>query len=164
MLEDTDFNFDAFLFDDDIVDSQTGRGVSDKVLAAKKGNVKESRERSLPEKDVPLKEIPVEFTGDAEADGKLETEYILGEFRKRMNREQARKEYTDDAEFFTVVVFQSKEQRDAFVEEIGGANIDDDNQFVDGIQLAKRWNIDIPRCDITFRPPSIDPAFRDYTH
>ena len=164
MLEDTDFNFDAFLFDDDITNEQESRGASDKVLSSKRGTVKESREKETPVKMVEVKEIPVEFTGNAEEDAKLETEYVLGEFRKRMNREVARKEYTDDAEFFSVVVFQSKEQRDAFVEAIGGANIDDDNQFVDGVALAKRWKIDIPKCDVTFRPPSIDPAFRDYTH
>ena len=164
MLEDTDFNFDAFLFDDDITNAQEGRGVSDKVLSSKRGSVKESREKEAPVKEAPLKEIPVEFTGDAEVDGKIETDYVLGEFRKRMNREVARKEYTDDAEFFSVVVFQSKEQRDAFIDAIGGANIDGDNQFIDGVALAKRWKIDIPKCDLTFRPPSIDPAFRDYTH
>jgi hypothetical protein len=157
MPADTDFNFDAFLFDDDRVDEQAERRASEKVLKSKNGTVRESRE-------VKVKEIPVEFTGNAEEDGKLETEYVLGEFRKRMNREQARKDYTDDAEFFTVVVFQSKDQRDAFVDAIGGANIDDDNQFVDGIALAKTWKIEIPSCDVTFRPPSIDPAYRDYTH
>lgn len=154
MPADTDFNFDAFLFDDDRVNEQAERAVSEKVLKTKHGNVKE----------VKVKDIPVEFTGNAEEDGKLETEYVLGEFRKRMNREQARKDYTDDAEFFTVVVFQSKDQRDAFVDAIGGANIDDDNQFVDGIALAKTWKIEIPDCDVTFRPPTIDPAYRDYTH
>jgi hypothetical protein len=154
MPADTDFNFDAFLFDDDKVDEQAERRVSEKVLKTKHGTVKE----------VKLKEIPVEFTGNAEEDGKLETEYVIGEFRKRMNREQARKDYTDDAEFFTVVVFQSKDQRDAFVDAIGGANIDDDNQFVDGIALAKTWKIELPDCDVTFRPPTIDPAYRDYTH
>lgn len=154
MPADTDFNFDAFLFDDDKVDEQAERTVSEKVLKTKHGTVKE----------VKVKDIPVEFTGNAEEDGKLETEYVLGEFRKRMNREQARKDYTDDAEFFTVVVFQSKDQRDAFVDAIGGANIDDDNQFVDGIALAKTWQIELPDCDVTFRPPSIDPAYRDYTH
>jgi len=157
MHGDTDFDFDAFLFDDDKVDEQEERRASDKVLKSKNGTVKEVKE---PKK----KEIPVEFTGDAEEDGKLETGYILGEFRKRMNREQARKDYTDDAEFFTVVVFQSKEQRDEFVDAIGGANIDDDNQFVDGVALAKKWKIELPSCDIAFRPPSIDPAYRDYTH
>jgi hypothetical protein len=154
MPADTDFNFDAFLFDDDRVDEQAERRASEKVLKTKHGTVKEAK----------LKEIPVEFTGNAEEDGKLETEYVLGEFRKRMNREQARKDYTDDAEFFTVVVFQSKDQRDAFVDAIGGANIDDDNQFVDGIALAKTWKIELPDCDVTFRPPTIDPAYRDYTH
>lgn len=154
MPADTDFNFDAFLFDDDKVDEQAERRASEKVLKTKHGTVKE----------VKLKDIPAEFTGNAEEDGKIETDYVLGEFRKRMNREQARKDYTDDAEFFTVVVFQSKDQRDAFVDAIGGANIDDDNQFVDGIALAKTWKIEIPDCDVTFRPPTIDPAYRDYTH
>lgn len=163
MLDDTDFNFDAFLFDDDIVDNRPGKGASDKVLSSKNGTVTEPRERIVRDA-VEVKEMPVEYTGNAEEDGKIETDYILGEFRKRMNREQARKDYTSDAEFFCVVIFQSKEQRDAFVESIGGANIDDDNQYVDGMELAKRWNIDIPPCDVTFRPPSIDPAFRDYTH
>jgi hypothetical protein len=157
MQDDTDFNYDAFLFADDKVDEQETLRASDKVLSSKRGTVKESRVKEV-------KEMPVEFTGDAEQDGKIETEYILGEFRKRMNREQARKDYTDDAEFFCVVIFQSKDQRDAFVEGIGGANIDDDNQFVDGIELAKRWKVSIPSCDVTFRPPSIDPAYRDYTH
>lgn len=157
MHGDTDFDFDAFLFDDDKVDEQEERRASEKVLQSRHGTVKEA-------KPVKQKEIPVEFTGDAEEDGKLETGYVLGEFRKRMNREQARKDYTDDAEFFAVVIFQSKEQRDAFVEAIGGANIDDDNQFVDGVALAKTWKIELPACDIAFRPPSIDPAYRDYTH
>jgi hypothetical protein len=159
MPEDTDFNFDMFLFDDDKVDEQAERRQSDKVLEAKRGTVKEVRA-----KDVPLKELPVEFTGNAEKDGKIETDYVLGEFRKRMNREQQRIEYTNDAEFFCVIVFQSKGQRDAFVEEIGNVDIDGDNQFLDGIEVAKKFKIEIPEVDLTFRPPSIDPAFRDYTH
>lgn len=158
MPADTDFNFDAFLFDDDRSDEQELRGVSEKVLKTKHGNTKEVKEVKQP------KPIPVEFTGNAEEDGKLETEYVLGEFRKRMNREQARKDYTDDAEFFAVVIFQSKDQRDAFVDAIGGSDIDGDNQFVDGVALAKAWGVEIPDCDVAFRPPSIDPAYRDYTH
>ena len=159
MPDDTDFNFDMFLFDEDRVDEQAERRQSDKVLEAKNGTVKEIRA-----KDVPLKELPVEFTGNAEKDGKIETDYVLGEFRKRMNREQQRIEYTNDAEFFCVVVFQSKGQRDAFVEAIGNVDIDGDNQFLDGIEVAKKFKIEIPAVDLTFRPPSIDPAFRDYTH
>lgn len=156
MPDDTDFNFDLFLFDDDKSDEQERLKTSDKVLETKTGTVKEARAGT--------KEFPVEFTGNAMEDSKLETEYILGEFRKRMNREQQRREYTGDAEFFFCAIFQSKGQRDAFVEAIGGADIDGDNQFVDGIVLAEKFGIEIPKVDLTFRPPSIDPAFRDYTH
>jgi hypothetical protein len=158
MPDDTDFNFDLFLFDDDKVNEQENLRQSDRVLESKNGTVKETRT-----KEVLVKELPVDFTGNAEKDGKIETDYVLGEFRKRMNREQQRVEYTNDAEFFCVVVFQSKSQRDAFVEGVGNVDIDGDNQFLDGIEVAKKFKIDIPKVDLTFRPPSIDPAFRDYT-
>lgn len=56
-------------------------------------------------------------------------------------------EYNNDGEFFTCIVFPSKTHREAFLAATHARSaFDDDNdmQYVDGMALARRLNIELP--------------------
>lgn len=87
-----------------------------------------------------LKDVPA--LDNAEAEAKEETSAVLQGFADRKKAEATRQAYAEDGEFFTCLVFQSKDQRDAFIKALNLRP--EDPQYLDGQAIAKALNIDLP--------------------
>jgi hypothetical protein len=85
---------------------------------------------------------------------------VLRQFKARDSREQSRQDDADDAEYFTVLVFQTNAQREAFVASVGPDG--PDHQYVDGVRIAEKLGIPIPEADRHWAPSRVDAVFRDY--
>jgi hypothetical protein len=110
--------------------------------------------------DEPVGLAGVDYTGKPSIDSEAEFSEVLRQFKARDSREQSRQDDADDAEYFVVLVFQSKTQREAFVEHVGEDG--PDHQYVDGIRVAEKLDIPIPEVDRNWAPARVDSIFRDY--
>lgn len=87
-----------------------------------------------------LKGVPV--LDNAEDSAKEEMSAVLQGFADRHAAEIGRQGVAEDGEFFTCLVFQSKDQRDAFIEALSLRP--EDPQYIDGQAVAKALKIDLP--------------------
>lgn len=82
-------------------------------------------------------------------------ETIRTEFMKRSDADKARFEAATDSEFWVAVCFQSRAQKEAFIDAVNWPGVDRDTRYVDGVRLAKA--LDLPIQAETFRPPAEKP-------
>lgn len=95
----------------------------------------------------PLGEVPQ--TGDLETDAQAETSAILSGFQDRAKQEQERFQLATDTEFWFSVYFQSREQKEAFLEALSWlANGD---KYLNGLELAEAMGIRLP--EVTLPKP-----------
>jgi hypothetical protein len=87
-----------------------------------------------------LKGVPA--FDNAEAEAKAETSAVLQGFADRKKAEATRQAYAEDGEFFTCLIFQSKDQRDAFIKALSLRP--EDPQYIDGQSVARALGIDLP--------------------
>ncbi|MCA9912396.1 MAG: hypothetical protein KC496_03570 [Anaerolineae bacterium] len=106
--------------------------------------------------DDPLADL--ELTGDLTDDTKAEFNAIQKGFIKRQKRDQARFRTAVDAEFFTIVCFQSQEQREVFLREMGWAANGD--RFIDGTWLAFQYGIKLPEVHLVNKKTRKDPKLK----
>lgn len=85
-------------------------------------------------------------------DGMLEVEAqsleLVSDTKRMMDAERAKTkmnvEDNGDANFFTCIIFQSKAQRNEFLEKIGATKLQEaGGQYVDGLRLAKLLGVQI---------------------
>lgn len=99
--------------------------------------------RPLPELD-PL--ANVDYTGELESDSDKEVSALLEGFQERAKREDERFRIATDSEFWFAVCFQSREQKEAFLQAMGW--IQNGNKYLDGITLANQAGITLPKVDL----------------
>ena len=92
---------------------------------------------SDPEDD-PLAEV--DYPGDIEGDAKAELDALQSGFRKRISQENDRFRRAVDVQYWTAVCFESKEQRNRFLDKLG---LTEEGQYVDGVELAEKLGIDL---------------------
>lgn len=94
----------------------------------------------------------VEYTGDPEKDSVAECELTLealqNKERKKALREKLR--LTTDSEFWAALCFETRGQKDAFLQAVGV--YDDGDKYIDGVAFARRLGIDLPKANIDYRP------------
>jgi len=110
--------------------------------------------------DEPVGLAGVEYTGKPSVDSEAEMSEVLRQFKARDSRDQARWASADDCEYFTCLVFQTNAQREAFVALVGEDS--PDHQFVDGVRIAEKLGLAIPKGDRKWTPTRVDAVFRDY--
>ena len=100
----------------------------------------------------PEKEL--EYTGDLEHDAKLEITEVATSFRARMKEEAARRKSATDSEYWCCLVFQSREQVEAFVQSTKWAK--HDAKYIDGRIAARALGIALPPDGLPSKEPRID--------
>jgi hypothetical protein len=100
-----------------------------------------------------------EPTGNAEEDAKADLTEIQVGFRSRASAEANRFMLTTDSEFWGVLCFQTREQRDVFFNSLGLLEFGD-SRYYDGVEVAKKLGIILPEANMTYRPePKVDPVW-----
>jgi len=146
-----------------------GAGVERKTTAQKRG--RQSKRGYAPPNfgslfdetgmENPLEDI--EYTGDIEADSRQEQSAALRHViaHKKSMREQWR--VTVDTEFWFAVCFQSREQKETFLQKAGLSELGD--KYLDGLRLAEKFGIMIEEIALEARRPDKPPrGLRERKH
>lgn len=81
---------------------------------------------------------------NAEKESKEEMSEVLLAFKERAKREQQRYWDAVDSEYYTVLCFQTRAQRDEFLEKAGLLNLGDRGErYLDGLKVAEILGIPI---------------------
>lgn len=126
--DDDDIDFDDLTLTDD----DTGS-----VFDADDGDA------DLPDNNTPDNALrAVQYTGDLQADAYAEAEALRFSFRDRKRAQKAAVDAAMDREFYCVVVFQSRAQKEAWLSALD--ILEDGDKYVDGQLLAERQKISLP--------------------
>lgn len=87
----------------------------------------------------------VEYTGEIEEDSHREIDALMDTFSGRAKREAERFELATDSEFWFAVCFQSREQKEAFLQAMGWTG---DDKYLNGIDLAHKEGVLLPRVEL----------------
>lgn len=97
----------------------------------------------------------IDRTGNASEDSKAELSALLQGFKNRAKDEALRaREATDTLHWFAVS-FQTREQMTAFLKAAGWSNLLDD-QYIDGLKVAKLEGIELPPASLRYQGEKID--------
>lgn len=91
-----------------------------------------------PEPD-PLKDV--QYTGDLQADAGTEIAALEQGYRDRAKAESNRFKRATDSEYWVAVCFTTREEKEAFLERSGLADLGD--KYLDGHDVAHRLGVDL---------------------
>ena len=88
-------------------------------------------------------EGPGQPTGDqdAEADSLEEMSEVLKGFKQRAKREESRYWQTVDSEYWCCFCFQTREQKEEFLQKLGLLDLGD--KYLDGLQVAQALGVEL---------------------
>ncbi len=92
----------------------------------------------------PIYDTEPEFGAEAtipEVQAAEEVSELLKGFRERAAREQTRYEDATDSEYWVAVCFQTREQKDEFLQKSGLLSLGD--KYLDGLKVARKLGISI---------------------
>jgi hypothetical protein len=98
----------------------------------------------------------VEYTGDVETDSAEEVSAALRAIKKEKRERRDQYRLLTDTEFWFAVCFQSREQKEEFLEKAGWAQAGLADKYIDGLALARLLNVDVQ--PIPLPTPSIKKA------
>jgi hypothetical protein len=104
----------------------------------------------------------MDMTGDPEQDADAEGEVTQTAFMQNEKEQLDAYRQMIDSEFFLVVCFQSRAQKEEFLQKSGleGPGISD--KYLDGLRVAKHFGIDVAPIPLPTKKPSLMPrALRD---
>ncbi|WP_053719456.1 hypothetical protein [Saccharothrix sp. NRRL B-16348] len=87
----------------------------------------------------------VEYTGDLATDSTAELDALARGFRERTAREDERFRLATDSEFWFVLCFKSREEKDAFLRAARLFHLGD--KYLDGRAAASALGVDLPEPD-----------------
>jgi hypothetical protein len=87
----------------------------------------------------------VEYTGNLEADSAAELDAVQQGFRDRTKREDERFRLVTDSEYWFVLCFKSREDKEAFLKAAGLMAVGD--KYLDGYAAARVLGIPMPNTD-----------------
>jgi hypothetical protein len=94
------------------------------------------------EPETPDQLADVEYTGDQEVDAKAELTALQAAFRDRKAKESRRFELATDSEYWCALVFQTRDQKEAFLNALGLLPYGD--KYLDGELVAQKMGIPLP--------------------
>jgi hypothetical protein len=128
-----------------------------RIKAAPALNLKQT----LAQKEEPDPLGNVDYNGELEHDAKVETDGLLEGFRQRALQEQDRFTLATDSEFWFAVGFQSREQKEQFLREMGWTELGD--KYLDGTVLAAAYNIHLVPVALGDPTKRVDRRLRELT-
>ena len=93
---------------------------------------------------------------DLEKENGEDISEVLKGFRERAQQEAARFIEVTDSEFFVCVCFQTREQKEEFLQEVGLDLERDGDKYIDGMVLAKKLGITLKTKVPPIRTPRVD--------
>jgi len=96
----------------------------------------------------------IEYQHNVEGDSKKEMSATLAAFKRRVKVEYARVKSATDSEFWIAICFQSREQKDTFLQKTGLSDIGD--KYLDGLQVADLFGIELPEYELSIRPRRVN--------
>lgn len=97
----------------------------------------------------------IEYTGDVEIDAQVEmSEALRSIIAERKGRAEEWRILTD-TEFWVAVCFQSRAQKDEFLEKAGLLDLGD--KYLNGLVVAERMGVDVEPIILNKRPPNKPP-------
>lgn len=91
----------------------------------------------------------IEETGDLEKDSKAEISAVMKAFNQRGKDEDKRMREATDSEYWFAVCFQTREQKDKFLKELGW--FDHGDKYLDGYLVAKSVGVTLPSASVKYR-------------
>lgn len=82
---------------------------------------------------------------NVESDSFNELAELKAKFTENAQKEQAQREQQHDSEFWFAVYFKTREQKEMFLKLAGIIN---DDKYINGNELAKKLNIELPNIDL----------------
>jgi hypothetical protein len=96
----------------------------------------------------------VVYTGDMEVDSAAEVSEVLQAIKREKAERRDRYRLLTDTEFWIAVCFQSREQKEEFLEKVGWLSLGD--KYIDGLALAELVGVDVE--PIPLEAPAIKKA------
>jgi hypothetical protein len=109
-------------------------------------------ELSMGEAKDPLEGM--QYTGDLEKDTVAEASETLKAFRARAAAEEKRRMAAVDSEFWCAICFQTREQKESFLDQLGLLVHGD--KYLDGAVVARALGLTLPPADVEYRQARID--------
>ena len=111
------------------------------------------------ERPAPDPLVEVQYTGNPQADARAELDAVATGFRARAKADRARMRHQTDSEFYTVLVFDDRMQREAFLDALGIAHLG--ARFVDGRKAAAVLGVSLPDTPLRYTATSPEKRLRD---
>ena len=94
----------------------------------------------------------MEYTGDPERDSYKEAELSLEALQNKERKKALREKIksTTDSGYWCCLCFESREQKEAFLEGLGISDLGD--MYIDGLEAARRLKVDLPPANMEYRP------------
>ena len=109
----------------------------------KLGNLKQQTQAPLPD---PLAEV--DYSGSLEEDSDAEMSATLKAFKERTDKEADRFRLATDTEYWFAVCFQTREQKDAFLQAVKWFEHGD--KYLDGAVIAKKLGVTLPSAEVPY--------------
>ena len=133
----------------------------ERIQAAK---IKATAAKNKKANPLPAYYSPPAMTGNAEIDSAADLTELQSGFRKRALDESNRFASATDSEYWAVISFQTREQKEAFLTALKILHLGDNERYYDGVELAKAMGIKLPESNIKHRSqPKIDKTWSDLT-
>jgi hypothetical protein len=106
----------------------------------------------------------IEYTGDDAVDAAQEFNEVQKAFMDRNKAEQERFQLATDSEYWCCLVFQSREQKEAFLHAVNWMTHGD--KYIDGVKAARTLGVEIPTVKVPYNTSegkSVTKNLRDLT-
>ena len=106
----------------------------------------------------------IEYTGNDEVDAAQEFNEAQKIFHQRNKDEQERFRLATDSEYWACLVFQTREQKEAFLNYMKWIRHGD--KYIDGVKVAREMNVPIPSAQVPYNTSegkSVTKNLRDLT-
>ena len=98
----------------------------------------------------------MEYTGNFEADAQEEVSEILSAIKREKKERRDKYRLLVDPEFWFCVCFQSRQQKEEFLEKSGFGGVGGD-KYLDGLKLAEALGVEINPVNLETKPPPLAP-------
>lgn len=139
---------------------QLGAGGKKKLPKLNKGEIAanfDSLFGAIPAEETPDPFSNVNYTGDIEEDALEETGQIMSAFYKA---EKERRDYfralINDPEYWCVLCFQTRDQKEKFLEALGLLELGD--KYLDGLKVAEKLGVELEHIPLQKRKPPKPPV------
>lgn len=140
-------------------DALASKGIAKQKIEAARRDL--AARKALKANPVPQYVEHAEQVGNAEIDSVADLDSVSAGFRKRAKDEGKRFALATDAEYWTCICFQTREQKEHFLAALDLLKFGD--RYLDGQEVAKQLGIELPEADVPYKTSSkVDPTWASF--